>query len=149
MAVTAKAYTKFSHSLNSKLANIGTDTIKCALFSAYTSPSTNVQSAQFFADVTAVATELSGAGYTAGGNTLTSVTITDSGAVTTIGATAAIPSWTSLAGSPAFAVFYDSTPGTAATNPVICYWDLGGSQTPGTTFTLTVSGTGLVTFTAV
>jgi hypothetical protein len=126
MAVTAKAYTKFSHSLNSKLANIGTDTIKCALFSAYTSPSTNVQSAQFFADVTAVATELSGAG-----------------------ATAAIPSWTSLAGSPAFAVFYDSTPGTAATNPVICYWDLGGSQTPGTTFTLTVSGTGLVTFTAV
>jgi hypothetical protein len=147
MAVTTKVYTKFDHSLASKLANIGADTIKCALFSAYTTPATNAQSAQFFADVTAVATELTGAGYTAGGNTVASVTVTDSGAVTTIGPTATIPSWTLLAGSPAFAVFYDATPGSAATNPVICYWDLGGSQTPGTTFTLNVSGTGLVTFT--
>jgi hypothetical protein len=149
MAVTAKAYTKFSHSLASKLANLGTDGIKCALFSPYTTPATNAQSAQFFADVTAVATELTGTGYTAGGNTLTGVTVTDSGAVTSIAPAATIPSWSSLAGSPAFAVFYDSTPGSAATNPVICYWDLGGSQTPGTTFTLTVNASGIITLTAV
>jgi hypothetical protein len=148
MAVTAHVYTKLDHSLASKLANLTSDTIKCALFSAYTSPSTNVQSAQFFADVTAAATELTGTGYTAGGNTLTGVTVTDSGAVTTFGAGATIPAWTSLAGSPAFAVFYDATPGTASTNPVIAYWDLGGSQTPGSTFTLTPNASGIVTWTA-
>lgn len=128
-----------------KLADLDSDTLKVALFSAYTVGTTQ-DTAQFFSDITGVGTETSGTGYTAGGQALTSVTFTASGHVYTL--TCANPSWTTSTFSAAYAVFYDSTPGTAATNPLICYWDLGGtsSATAGT-FTLTIAGTGLLTIT--
>lgn len=87
----------------------------------------------------------SGTGYTR--QTLTSVTITDSGAVTTL--TCANPSWTSASFSAVYACFFDNTVGgTDATNQLICYWDFGGTQTvTSATFTLTISGSGLVTWT--
>lgn len=145
MAVTAHTYTKFNDSVAKKLVNLSTDTLKVMLLSAYTVGSTQ-DSAQFVADVLAVATETSGTGYTAGGQALTSVTLTDSGHVTTL--TCANPSWATSTFNAAYAVFFDSTPGSNATNPVICYWDFGGTQSPsGAAFTLQISGSGLVTFT--
>lgn len=145
MAVTAHTYTKLAKTLSDKLVQLETDALKVALFSAYTVGTTQ-DTAQFFVDVTGVATESSGTGYTAGGQALTSVTFVESGHVYTLGC--ANPSWTTSTFSAAFAVFYDSTPGTAATNPVICFWDLGGTQTvAGQTFGLTIAGTGLVTMT--
>lgn len=145
MAVTAHTYTKLAKSLLDKLAQLETDALKVALFSAYTVGTTQ-DTAQFYADVTAVATESTGTGYTAGGQALTSVALSASGHVYTL--TCANPSWTTASFSAAYAVFYDSTPGSAATNPLICYWDLGGTQTvTASTFTLTISGSGLLTLT--
>lgn len=145
MAVTAHVYTKAQQSLDSKLANLGSDALKVILLSAYTVGSTQ-DTAQFVSDVLAVATETSGTGYTAGGQALTSVSLTNSGHVRTL--TSANPSWASATISAAYAVFFDSTPGTNATNPVLCYWDFGGTQSvTNQTFTLQVAGTGLITWT--
>lgn len=145
MAVTAFTYTKFVDSLASKKATLSTDTIKCLLFASYT-PAQNTH--QYVSDVKAAGTEASGTGYTAGGATLTSVTWSQASNVYKIAGT--IPAWNASGGSlsAAYAVFADTTPGSDATNPVICYWDLGGTQTATNgTFTLTASGSGLTTFT--
>lgn len=143
MAVTAHVYTKLADSLTSKLVNLGSDTLKVMLLSSYTA---GQDAHQFVSDVKGAGTEISGTGYSAGGQALSSVSLSDSGHVRTL--TCANPSWTTSTISAAYAVFYDSTPGTDATNPVICYWDFGGtfSDTAGT-FTLTVNGSGLVTIT--
>jgi hypothetical protein len=149
MAVTSKVYTKNAHSLATRLANLSTDSLKVMLLSAYTAGSTQ-NTAQFVSDVLAApATEATGTGYSAGGATLTGVTLTDSGLVTTL--TSGSPSWNAAGGSlaAAFALFYDAQPGSNATNPVLCYWDLGGTQTAtNATFTLTIAGSGLMTWTA-
>lgn len=148
MAVASKVFTKLDYSIATKLANLATDTLKVMLLSAYTVGSTQ-DSAQFLSDVLAVATEASGAGYTAGGETLTAVTLTNSGLVTTL--SCANPSWNAAGGSlaAAYALFYDATPVGAGSEPVLCYWDLGGMQTAtNATFMLSLSGSGLLTWTA-
>jgi hypothetical protein len=150
MAAGFHVYTKFQHSIAHKLCDLSADTLKVALLASYTGAAANLQSAQFYADVVTagVGVEITSSGYSAGGVALTGITLTDSGAVTTLGVSGT-PSWTGLTASPAFALFYDSTPGTGATNPVICYWDFGGAQSlTGANFQLNVSGSGLVTFTA-
>jgi hypothetical protein len=149
MAVTSHVYTKCDYSMGTKLTQLATDALKVMLLSAYTLGTTQ-NSAQFVSDVLAApATEATGTGYTAGGQALTGVTLTNAGLVTTL--TCANPSWNAAGGSLAasYALFYDSSPGTNATNPVLCYWDLGGVQTAtNATFTLTISGTGVITWTA-
>ena len=147
MAVTAHTYTKLADSLATKKITLPGDTIKCMLLSAYTVGSTQ-DTAQFVSDVLAVGTEASGTGYTAGGATLTSVTWTASGHVFTL--TGTIPAWNAAGGSlaAAYAIFFDATPGTNATNPLLCYWDLGGTQTATNgTFTLTANASGILTAT--
>jgi hypothetical protein len=48
----------------------------------------------------------------------------------------------------AFGLLYDSTPGSAGTNPVIGYYDFGGSLSPsaGGTLTITVPASGILPF---
>lgn len=147
MAVTSHTYTKLAASLAAKSVNFTSDTLKVMLLSAYTVGTTQ-DTAQFVSDVKAVGTETNGTGYTAGGAALTSVTYTESGHVYTL--TCANPTWSATGGSlaAAYALFYDSTPGTDATNPVLCYWDLGGTQTAtNAAFTLTINASGLITIT--
>jgi hypothetical protein len=145
--VTAShTYTKLTLSMGTALIDFTSDTFKVMLLSAYTVGSTQ-DTAQFVADVKAVATETSGAGYTAGGVTLASPTFTETGHVYKF-TTATNPSWATSTISAAYALFYDSSPGSDAANPVLCYWDLGGtSSTSGTTFTLAIDAGGIVTFT--
>jgi hypothetical protein len=146
LAVTAHTYTKLALSMGSKKIDFTADTFKVMLLSAYTVGSTQ-DTAQFVSDVTGVGTEASGTGYTAGGVALVSPTYTASGHVYTF-TTSTNPSWTSSTISAAYALFYDSTPGTASTNPVICYWDFGGTSSSSSgTYTLTLSGSGIVTIT--
>lgn len=150
MALTAHTYTKLADSLATKKITLPGDTIKCMLLSAYTVGSTQ-DTAQFVSDVLGVATEASGTGYSAGGVALTSVTWTASGHIYALKGT--IPAWNTSGGSlaAAFALFYDSTPGSNATNPVLCYWNLdgaGGTQTSSNgTFTLTQNASGILTLT--
>lgn len=148
MAVTAHTYTKFADALGQKTVDMDSDTFKVMLLSAYTVGSTQ-DTAKFVSDVLAVATEASGTGYTAGGQALATVSWSASGHVYTQDFSVD-PSWNAAGGSlaAAYAIFFDSAPGSNATNPVMCYWDLGGTQTAtNATFTLTLSASGLLTVT--
>lgn len=129
MAVTSHVYSKLSLSGFSKKVDLTADTIKVMLLSAYTVGTTQ-DTAQFVADVLAVATEAVGTGYTASGQALVTPTFTLAGHVYTY-TTTTTPSWSASGGAlaAAYALFYDSTPGSNSTNPVICYWDFGGTLT--------------------
>jgi hypothetical protein len=102
---------------------------------------------KYLSDVLAAGAEAAGTGYVAGGQTLTGVTLTQSGTVETL--TCNSPSWANSTITAAFAVFYDDSPATQGAKPVLAYWDFGGSRSSsGTAFTLTVNAAGLITFTA-
>jgi len=118
-----------------------TDTIKCALL---TSSYTPVQAThEWWSDVSA--NDVSGTGYTGGGQALVSKTVSASSLVTTMDA--ADPSWTSSTITARYAVFYKDT-GSGATSPLIAYADFGGniSSTNGT-FTVLLNASGLATIT--
>ena len=148
MAATGKAYPMLADSLAQKKVDIDSDTLKVMLMSAYTYAATH----QYVAAVKAAGTESSGTGYTAGGATLGSVTWTRSGDVYTLDA--ADTSWNATGGSLAakYAVIYDSTPGSDATNPVIGYVNLDGAAGTLTAtdanFSIAWNASGILTVTA-
>jgi len=136
VAVTAFVYPMFFTTTWNKEADIDTDTIKCGLSNtAYTYAATH----KYFdaTPFTTAWTELSTAnGYTAGGVTLTSPTVTN-GQTTSWTASNAV--WTaSGAGiSATSAVVYDSTP--ASNKPLISYVLFGGTVTAAAGATLTIA----------
>lgn len=126
MAVTTKWY-----GLGLKSLQMGTiawkatagDTIKVALCTSTYSP--NQDTHDFFDDIT---NEVVGAGYTAGGATLTLL----DPAYTADGNIAAIDAddvqWTASSLTARYAIIYKST-GTAGTSPLIGYMDFGEDKT--------------------
>ncbi len=115
-----------------------TDTIKCALLTAYT---INIDTHDFFDDVSG--TEITGTGYTAGGATLGSKTATYDTATDQIRLDAADTSWTTSTLSATDAVVYKST-GTASTSPLIAGVDFGATvSTTAGTFLITWDSTGI------
>jgi hypothetical protein len=81
--------------------------------------------------------------------TLSGVSYSTTGLVNTF--TASSPSWTGATWTAAYAFFYDFTAGGSSdtTGLMIAYWDLGGSQSvAANTFTLTIAGTGISTWTS-
>jgi hypothetical protein len=146
MTVTAHSYTKLALSLGTKKIDFTADTFKVMLLSAYTVGTTQ-DTAQFVSDVLAVGAEASGTGYTAGGLAIPSPTFTESGHVYTFGSAGTLQ-WTSSTITASYALFYDSTPGSNATNPVLAYWDFGGAQSSSAgTFTLSLTGNAIATIT--
>lgn len=122
------------------------DTIKAALTTSSYTP--NQDTHDYFDDAT---NELSTAnGYTAGGATVGTKTNTNT--LNVVAWDHADPAWTSSgAGFTARKmVTYDSTPGTAGTNPLMWWMDFGQDETAsgGGTFTVNMSGTGAATATA-
>lgn len=148
MAATGKAYPMLAKSLADKLVDLDTDVLKVALFSAYTYAATH----QFLSDALGAGTQSSGTGYTSGGATLGSVTWSRSGDVYTLDAADAV--WAAAGGAlaGAFAIIYDSTPGSDATRPLIGYVNLDGSggtlTATDANFTLAWNGSGILTVTA-
>lgn len=135
MAVTAFMYPMLLTTTWNKEADIDTDTIKCALSNtAYTYAATH----KYFdaAPFNTAWTELTTAnGYTAGGVTLTSPTVTN-GQTTSWTASNAV--WTSTGTlSATSAVVYDSTP--ASNKPLISYVLFGGTVTAASGATLTIA----------
>jgi len=125
MAVTAFMYPMLLTTTWNKEADLDTDTIKCALSNtAYTYAATH----KYFdaAPFNSAWTELSTAnGYTAGGVTLTSPTVTNG---QTTSWTAGNAVWTSTGTlSATSAVVYDSSP--ASNKPLISYVLFGGTVT--------------------
>jgi hypothetical protein len=155
MAVTAHVYPSLDLAMGKPSSNhpfFTTDTLQVLLVASgtYTWNSTSqahVHVSDFLAGSGSGAlTEVSGGGYSR--QTLTSVAYTDTLLVTTL--TCANPSWTSATFSSVYAAFFDnSIGGTDSTNQLLCYWDFGGAQSvTSATFTLTISGSGLITWTA-
>ena len=143
MAVTAKLYGRVFNSLGNKEIGWTADVLKVMLCTSTYVPDQNAH--QYKSSVT---NEVVGTGYTAGGATLASVTAAYNGATKTQTITCANPSWAASTLTARYAVFYDSTPATDATRPLISYVDFGVDQVSSTgTFTIVIDSAGVATFT--
>jgi hypothetical protein len=119
--------------------DLDTDTIKIALVTSSYTP--NKDTHDYFDDVT---NEVSGAGYTAGGATLT-MSLTQDDANDLIKVDAADVSWSSSTITARGAVIYKST-GTAGTSSLICYLDFGADKASVTgTFQVIFNSSGIFT----
>lgn len=140
---TSKLYGLFLKSLVNAEINLTTHSLKAMLCSPGYTP--NQDTHQYKADVT---NEISGSGYTAGGQALTGVTIAYNGSTNTLMFDANDPVWvgSTIAGVK-YAVVYDDTPTT--NKPLIAYWIFDQEETSAAgNFTLTISGSGIATLTA-
>lgn len=155
MAVTAYFQPSFEQDhLGKKLVNLSTDTLNVGLIASGTLASRATSEgyeyvSQLLANNGSALTEVSTSGTGYSRQSLTSVSYTVSGLVVTL--TAANPSWSSASFTTVYGWLHDETASssTDATRPLICIWDFGGSQSvAGSTFTLTVNASGLVTWTA-
>ncbi|MEZ0366821.1 hypothetical protein ACAG26_24410 [Mycobacterium sp. pUA109] len=141
MSVTATLYGGFLKSLGNKQINLNSDTFMVMLLSSSYTPS---DTHQYQSDVSSY--EITGTGYTAGGATIASTATSYASDVLTF--TGGNVSWGSSSISAAYAVVYDSTPGAAASNPLVGYVNFGGtiSDTSGT-FEVTWNASGIATIT--
>lgn len=121
-------------------AGTGVTAQKCSLHTATYAPDYDLH--DFFNDVT---NEVTGTNYTAGGVALGSPTSTYDTATDETRLDAADAVWTTATiASIRYALVYNSTPGTAATNPVISLYDLGAQSVTAATFTVQWDATGVV-----
>lgn len=138
MATTA-LYTKFPAKLANAEIDFDTDTIKVALVTSSYTPDQDAH--DYWDDVSA--NEASGTGYTAGGATLGSKTVTQDSATNKQTFDAADVSWTSSTVTARYAVIYKST-GTASTSPLIGYVDFGSNQSSSSgTFSIAWNASGI------
>lgn len=151
MALTAHVFPQFIQGLNAGNISLTGGTYKVALGNAagpITEATAGISTAKLFTDWTAIVAEITGTGYTAGGVAVASPTFAAGGTNNTVSTwtSGTNPSWTSSTFTANQAVFYESS---AATIQLICFWDFGGSvSVTNSTFTLTISGSGLLTATA-
>jgi hypothetical protein len=148
VSVSAHIYPTVTLNGMKKVINLATDPLKVLLVTSGTYTWNGTAEAETYVSdflggsgggaLTEVST--SGTGYTR--QALTSVTLTDSGLITTL--SCANPSWPSATLSASYALFYDSSGGSDSANQVICYWDFGSSQSvTSATFALTINASGL------
>ena len=142
--MASKLYGSFLLKALNKEIDWDPDTIKVALLTSSYTP--NQDTHDYFDDV--VANEVSGTGYTAGGNTLASKTITYDGSTNKVVLDAADTTWSSSTITARYAVVYDASPATNATRPIIGYVDFGSDQSSSSgNFTITWDATGIVVIT--
>lgn len=127
MAITAKYFGKFFQSAFNKEIDLDSDAIKVMLCTSSYTP--NQDTHQYKSSVT---NEVSGAGYTAGGATLASVSVSYNAGTNVLSFTGNNVSWSGAtligANAPRYAVIYDSTPGSDAARPLIGYIDFGSDD---------------------
>lgn len=141
MTVTAKWYGNAFLSAFNKELDFNSDTIKCALVTSSYTPDQDVH--QYFADIT---NEVTGTGYTAGGATVSSPSLTYTGSSNTLKLDGGDVSWTSSTITARYAVVYDSTP--ASNKPLLVYVDFGADVSSSSgTFTITWDSSGIATVT--
>jgi len=141
MAVTAYFYAKFFENLlNGDVAGLDSATVKVMLTTSSYTPD---QDAHDFKDD--VTNEVSGTGYTAGGATLASKTVTPVANVVTFDA--ADTTWSSSSITARRAVVYVDT-GTPSTSALICWIDFGEDETSDNgDFTIQWNASGIFTIT--
>lgn len=143
MAVSAKWFGLAFTSMATKKIDLSADTVKVMLCTS--SYAVDQDAHQYKSSVT---NEASGTGYTAGGATLGSPTLTYTGGTNTLAFDGADVSWASSTITARYAVVYDSTPGTDATRPLLMYVDFGADvATTSGTLQLTWDPAGLCSVT--
>jgi hypothetical protein len=120
VAVTAKFFSMFFETLLNKEVDLDADTIKVMLCSSAYSP--NQDTHRYKSDVT---NEITGTAYTAGGVSLTNITISYNSSTNTITIDADDAKWTSASFTARFAIIYDTSPSGDSARPLIGYVDFG------------------------
>lgn len=145
MAVTAKLYGLALQAFVEKKIDVINDTINVALVTSAYTP--NQDTDQFWS--TPQVDEVAGTGYTAGGQALGTKAATYTAATNVLAFTAANTSWANSTLTARYAVIYDATPGTAATDLLIAYVDFGADvSSTAAAFTITWDAAGIFTITA-
>jgi hypothetical protein len=142
--MASKLYGQFLSQALNKEIDWDTDTIKVALLTNSYTPDQDAHN--YLDDV--IANEVTGVGYTAGGNTLASKTNSYNSATNVIVLDADDTTWSSSTITARYAVIYDASPATNATRPLIGYVDFGSDQSSSNgNFTITWDATGIVRIT--
>ena len=140
----SKLYGNFLAKSLNKEVDWDSDTIKVALLSSSYTP--NQDTHDYYDDVSTY--EVTGTGYTTGGSTLTSKTLTYDGTNNVIILDAADTTWSSSTITARYAVVYDDSGATAGTKALIGYVDFGSDQSSTNgNFTITWDSTGIVRIT--
>jgi len=140
----SKLYGQFLAKALNKEVDWDSDTIKVALLTSSYTP--NQDTHDYFDDVSTY--EVSGTGYTAGGQTLGSKTVTYDSANNVIVLDAADTTWSSSTITARYAVVYDDSGATAASKALIGYVDFSSDQSSTNgNFTITWDATGIVRIT--
>lgn len=144
MAVTGKFFGLALQSAFNKEIDFDSDTLKVMLCTSSYVPDQDTHRYK-----SSVTNEVTGTGYTAGGATLASVTVTYNAATNTLTLDAADTAWANSTITARYAVIYDATPGTDATRPLIAFIDFGADvSTTAGTFTITWDAAGIASLTA-
>lgn len=142
--MASKLYGQFLSQALNKEIDWDTDTIKVALLTNSYTPDQDAHN--YFDDVSTF--EVTGTGYTQGGNTLANKTNTYNSATNVIVLDADDTTWSSSTITARYAVIYDASPATNATRPLIGYVDFGSDQSSSNgNFTITWDATGIVRIT--
>lgn len=143
--MASKLYGSFLVKALNKEVDFDSDTIKVALLTNAYTP--NQDTHDYYDDVVSNEVAATG-GYTAGGITLTSKTVTYDAGTNVIVLDAADVTWSASTITARYAVVYDDTPATNATKPLIGYVDFGSDQSSSSgNFTITWDATGIVRIT--
>jgi len=123
--------------------DLDTDTIKVALLANTYTP--DIDAHTFFSDVSA--DEISGTGYTAGGETLANATVTQDNTNDRAAFDADDVVWANATVTARYAVIYKDT-GTPSTSPLIAYIDFGSDKSSSAAdFTIQWNADGIFTLT--
>jgi len=118
--------------------DLDTDPIYAALVASGYTP--NIDTHDFFNDVT---NEISGTGYTAGGQDLTSKVVSLDTTNDRAVFDSADPSWTTMTGTARGTVLYKKRGGASSADELFGYWDFGSDVTSTAgTFTVAVNSGG-------
>jgi hypothetical protein len=140
----SKLYGNFLAKALNKEVDWDSDTIKVALLTSSYTP--NQDTHDYFDDVSSA--QITGTGYTAGGATLGSKTVTYDAANNVIILDAADTTWSSSTLTARYAVVYDDSGATAGAKALIGYVDFGSDQSSTNgNFTITWDSTGIVRIT--
>jgi hypothetical protein len=140
----SKLYGQFLAKSLNKEVDFDSDTIKVGLVSSSYTP--NQDTHDYWDDV--VSYEVSGTGYTTGGATLASKTVTYDSANNVIVLDAADVTWSSSTITARYAVVYNDSGATNAAKALIGYVDFGSDQSSTNgNFTITWDSTGIVRIT--
>lgn len=140
----AKLYGQLMAKAFNKEVDFDSDTVKVMLTTSSYTP--NQDTHVYKSDIT---NEVSGTGYTAGGQALASKTVTYDSATNTVILDAADTVWSASTITARYAVIYDDAGASDATKVLLGYVDFGSDQSSTSgNFTLTWDATGIIRITA-